>query len=166
MEPTSSQPPPGQRTLSGVNRFSARAVVHLVEVIMFVSLHSTPRALGAFTLVCGLFVAETSAFAQTAPIGWVDVADWHHIAGWASDADINPSYNYPSSCGVQSTGGIVVHAYVWPVDENNNITGSARVFGAMSNQCRCDVSAAATSRVTASTSPFPQGLTSSFPGAT
>lgn len=94
----------------------------------------------AFALLLLLAGSSSPASAQSVPYGWLDVATDSIISGWAKDDDIHASYNYFSStCGVTSTGGIVVHAYIWPVDEAGTVTGSPLVVGQMANSCRCDV---------------------------
>ena len=60
------------------------------------------------------------------------------IAGWAKDDNINAAYNYFTPvCQTTTTGGIVVHVYVWPVNEAGSINGPLTVFGAMADACRC-----------------------------
>jgi hypothetical protein len=91
-------------------------------------------------VVLATLAAGSPALAQSAPYGWVDVADNGVIAGWARDDNINPAYSYFTPvCQTTTTGGIVVHAYVWPVNEAGSINGPLTVFGAMADGCRCDV---------------------------
>jgi hypothetical protein len=97
------------------------------------------RFLSVPSLAFAALTIASPANAQTAPYGYFDDANKTRLAGWAVDNDINSAYNYTHPTFGPQTGAIVVHAHIYPVDENDAVTGSVIVYGAMADGCRTDV---------------------------